>query len=156
VPAAYRFRDRWVVPHPIEDVYDLLGEIVAYPQWWPDVFLSAEGDSGPPEPGKRVDLRTRGYLPYRLRYSMECVEAERPTRIRSRLSGDFEGVAEWNLQHDADGTVAELTFEPVVNKPGVRELTPVLRPLFRSNHVWAMRRGQKRILERLAKPSAPA
>jgi hypothetical protein len=71
VPAAYRFLDRWVVPYPIEDVYDLLGEIVAYPEWWPDVFLEADGDAGAPEPGKRADLRTRGYLPYRLRYSMK-------------------------------------------------------------------------------------
>jgi hypothetical protein len=28
-----------------------------------------------------------------------------------------------------------------VNKAGVRQLTPVLRPLFRSNHAWTMRRG---------------
>ena len=42
-----------------------------------------------------------------------------------------------------------LDFRPRVNKAGVRQLTPLLRPVFRSNHGWAMRRGQKRIAERL-------
>ena len=44
-----------------------------------------------------------------------------------------------------------LDFRPRVNKPGVRQLTPLLRPLFRSNHAWAMRRGQERLIERLGR-----
>ena len=46
-------------------------------------------------------------------------------------------------------THCELDWRPVVAKPFVRQLTPVLRPLFRANHNWTMRRGQQRILERL-------
>jgi hypothetical protein len=54
------------------------------------------------------------------------------------------------------GTTVTLDFRPRVNKRGVRQLTPLLRPLFRSNHAWAMRRGQKRIGERLqGAPTAP-
>jgi hypothetical protein len=47
------------------------------------------------------------------------------------------------------GTAVTLDFRPRVNKRGVRQLTPLLRPIFRSNHAWAMQRGQKRIAERL-------
>ena len=46
-------------------------------------------------------------------------------------------------------TVA-LDWRPRVAKPIVRRFTPVLRPLFESNHDWAMRRGQERILELFA------
>jgi uncharacterized protein YndB with AHSA1/START domain len=150
----YRFLDRWLVPHPIEAVYDTVGEPARYPEWWGDVFLTAEGDSGPPEPGKRITVKARGYLPYKLRFTMECLEAERPTRIRSRLSGDFEGTGEWRLYDDGEVTRVELDWRPVVNKTGVKQLTPALRPLFRSNHAWTMRRGQERILERLAATNA--
>jgi uncharacterized protein YndB with AHSA1/START domain len=39
VPAAYEFVDRWFVPAPVEDVYDVIGEPLEYPRWWGDVFL---------------------------------------------------------------------------------------------------------------------
>jgi len=154
VAAEYRFLDRWQVPYPVERVFDTVGEPRAYPEWWADVFLAADGDGGPPEPGKRISVLARGYLPYRLRFTMECVEVERATRIRSVLTGDFEGTGEWRLREDGGVTLCELDWRPVVAKPLVRRLTPVLRPLFRSNHAWTMRRGQLRILERLATTSA--
>lgn len=150
--AEYRFLDRWVVPHAIEQVFDAVGRPLAYPEWWSDVFLAAEGDGGPPEPGKRTSVVARGFLPYRLRFTLECVEIERPTRILSALSGDFEGSGEWRLEQRGDATLCELDWRPVVAKPLVRRLTPVLRPLFRANHNWTMQRGQQRILERLAAP----
>jgi hypothetical protein len=134
-------------------VYDAVGEPLAYPRWWSDVFLEAEGDAGPPEPGKRTTVVARGFLPYRLRFTLACVEAERPTRIRSVLSGDFEGSGEWRLTAVDGGTAAELDWRPIVNKAGVRQLTPVLRPLFRANHNWTMTRGQRHILTLLADTS---
>ncbi|MGE3235344.1 MAG: hypothetical protein AB7O78_16685 [Thermoleophilia bacterium] len=39
-------------------------------------------------PGKRVRLLVRGLLPYRVRLEMECLEAERPRRLVSRV-GDL-------------------------------------------------------------------
>jgi uncharacterized protein YndB with AHSA1/START domain len=155
VAAEYRFVDRWIVPHPIESVFDLVGDPLAYPEWWSDVFISAEGDAGPPRVGNRTTVVARGFLPYRLRFSLETTAVEPPTRIRSRLVGDFEGSGEWRLQQDGEATVAELDWRPIVNKTGVRQLTPVLRPLFRANHNWTMRRGQQRILERLERPPTP-
>jgi hypothetical protein len=77
------------------------------------------------------------------------VEAERPRRILSRLSKDFDGTGEWTLEETADGTVATLDWRPSVNHALIRYLTPVLRPLFRSNHNWAMRRGEQQIREYL-------
>ena len=70
-------------------------------------------------------------------------------RIHSRLVGDFEGSGEWCLREEEGATVCELDWRPIVNKAAVRRLTPVLRPLFRANHNWTMKRGQQHILERL-------
>jgi uncharacterized protein YndB with AHSA1/START domain len=141
--ADYRFVDEWRLAAEIERVYDLLSRPLEYPRWWPEVYLHAEGDGGEAAPGKCVDVLTRGFLPYRLRWSLTCLEAERPHRIHSRLDGDFVGIGTWQLSADGDGTLAMLDFRPTVHKAGVRQLTPVLRPLFRANHAWAMRRGQE-------------
>ena len=82
---------------------------------------------------------------------------EPPYRIESRLHGDFEGTGTWLLERRPDGgTTVLLDWRPRVAKPGVRELSPLLRPLFRSNHSWTMRRGQEHILELLACGGAAA
>jgi len=140
--AEYRFVDEWLVPMPIERAYNVLGDPLRYPDWWPEAFPEAEGDPGPPEVGKRVSVVSRGFLPYRLRWTLTTVAVERPTRIEAAMSGDFVGTSAWALSEADGGTRAVLDFRPAVTKPLVRNLTPFLRPLFRANHVWAMRRGQ--------------
>jgi uncharacterized protein YndB with AHSA1/START domain len=150
MPPAYRFVDRWVVAEPIERVYDAIGDVRAYDRWWTDFVIRSTGDEAPPEPGKHNELLVKAYLPYRVNFVLECIEADRPRRIASRLSKDFDGTGEWTLEETEDGTVATLDWRPSVNHPLIRHLTPVLRPLFRSNHNWAMRRGERQIREYLA------
>jgi hypothetical protein len=144
--AAYEFLDRWFVPGATpEEVYDVIGDATAYPRWWGDVFLDVGGDAGPPRPGRRNTVVAKGFLPYRLHFETETVEAERPSRIAMRLSGEFEGGGEWRIAAAEGGTRAELLWRPIVAKPLVKHLTPVLRPLFRANHNWTMVRGQRHI-----------
>jgi uncharacterized protein YndB with AHSA1/START domain len=148
--AAYEFLDRWVVPQPIEAVYAAVGDPLDYPLWWSDVFVEANGDSGPPAIGNKVSVVARGFLPYKLRFTLQTIEVEEPTRLKSVLRGDFEGTGEWRLHEEDGNTISELDWRPIVNKSFVKSLTPVLRPLFRSNHNWTMKRGQERILTYLA------
>lgn len=137
------------MPADIERVYDLLGRPLDYPRWWGEVFLAAEGDGGEPAPGKRVTVKARGFLPYRIRFSITCLDVDRPYRIHSRLDGDFEGTGTWLFTEEEGGTHAVLDWRPSVRKPLVRQLTPVLRPLFRENHAWTMRHGLESALRLL-------
>jgi hypothetical protein len=151
VPAAYHFVDRWFVPFPIDSVYDAIGSPLAYPTWWGDVFPETSGDDGPPRPGRRNSIVARGFLPYKLHFTAEVTEAERPRSIRLRLEGDFEGGGAWAFEEVEGGTSATLDWQPIVQKPIVKYLTPVLRPLFRSNHAWTMRRGERHIADYLTR-----
>jgi uncharacterized protein YndB with AHSA1/START domain len=150
MPAAYRFLDRWHVPAPIDRVYETIGDVTGYERWWTDFVIEVTGDEGEPRAGKRNELVVKAYLPYRVHFGLEVLEAEPPHRIASRISGDFDGTGEWRLTETADGAEAVLDWRPQVNKPLIRYLTPVLRPLFRSNHAWAMRRGERQICDYLA------
>jgi uncharacterized protein YndB with AHSA1/START domain len=152
--ADYRFLDEWRLPADVERVYDLVARPLEYPRWWGEVFLAAEGDGGEAAPGKRVTVKARGFLPYRIRFTMTCLEADRPYRIHSKLEGDFEGTGTWLLEEDDGGTHATLDWRPSVQKPLVRYLTPVLRPLFRSNHTWTMHRGLESALRVLGDDAA--
>jgi len=44
MPPAYAFLDRWLVPAPIERVYDVIGDVLGYEHWWTDFVIRAEGD----------------------------------------------------------------------------------------------------------------
>ena len=143
--AAYRFVDEWLVPASPEWVYALLSCPRGYPEWWGTAFLEGEGDPGSAAPGKRARLLTRGRLPYRLRWELTCVEATAPSRLVSRIEGDFVGEGIWTISPADGGTRAALEWNVEVRKGLVRHLTPVLRPLFAWNHRWAMARGLESI-----------
>jgi hypothetical protein len=145
--ATYRFVDRLEVAGRVEGVYELLSRPCDYPAWWGDVFLSAEGDTGPPEPGKKSRVVTRGWLPYRLRWQLECLAVEENVVLASRITGDFEGTGTWVFEQDGAVARATLTWDVRVTKPLVRTLSPLLRPVFAWNHGWAMRRGQRHLEE---------
>lgn len=139
----YRFVDRWFVHAPLDDTYEVVGDTVGYPSWWDDVFVRVEGDDGPPRPGRHVDIVSRGFLPYRLRWAAEVVEAEAPHRFDFTMTGDFVGSGSWTFEPSDGGTNAIFEFRPRVEKPGVKQLSPILKPIFRWNHGWAMTRGER-------------
>ena len=149
MPPAYRFLDKWLIPEPIERVYEVIGDPLAYERWWTDFVIRSSGDAGEPWPGKGNELLVKAYLPYKVNFGLEVLEAERPVRILSRLSKDFDGSGEWTLRECTEGTEATLDWRPSVNHALIRYLTPVLRPLFRSNHDWAMRHGERQLREYL-------
>src|SRR5437660_7832800 len=103
---AYRFVDRWVVDAPIDRVYDTIGDVLAYERWWTDFVVRATGDQPPPERGKSNELLVKAYLPYTVNFVLTVVEAERPHRILSSLSKDFDGSGEWTLEEQDGVTTA--------------------------------------------------
>jgi hypothetical protein len=139
----YRFVDRWFVRAPLGDTYEVVGDTVGYPSWWGDVFVTVEGDNGPPRPGRHVEIVSRGFLPYRLRWEAEVVEAEALRGFDFTMTGDFVGGGSWTFEPADGGTNAIFEFRPRVEKTGVKQLSPILKPLFGWNHGWAMRRGER-------------
>jgi hypothetical protein len=139
----YRFVDRWLVRASLEATYDVIGDTIGYPRWWGDVFVNVEGDGGPPRPGRHARIVSRGFLPYLLRWEAQVVEAEAPRRFAFVMTGDFVGSGSWTFDSGDDGTAAIFEFRPRVEKPGVKQLSPILKPLFRWNHRWAMQRGER-------------
>ena len=151
----YRFKSEWFVPGATpEEVYDVLGDQLAYPRWWGDVWLEVEGDEGPPRPGRKARIKATGYLPYKLRWTAEITEADRPRSFSLKAGGDFQGGGTWTIEPVEGGTIARLDWRPVVHKPLLRYLTPLLKPLFSSNHYWTMRRGEEKITDEVRRRRA--
>ena len=149
----YAFLTHWRVNAPVELVYDILQDGKEYVRWWPDVYLDAQHiPSGNANGiGDQVVLLTKGWLPYRLRWTATAMQRERPHTIAISAAGDFVGQGIWNLQQD--GTVCDIKFDWRLraDKPLLQLLSPLFKPIFKWNHKWAMDRGLMRLQAEIAR-----
>ena len=141
----YKFVDHWHIPYPIEMVWDVLSLPQDYPTWWRGVYLSAQPlvDTSAGGVGRQVAVVARGWLPYRLHFTIETLILRKPHLIEFKASGDFvTNASRWLLKSETNGTNVTLEWNPRVEKPIVKFLSPVLKPIFHWNHHWTMRRGE--------------
>jgi hypothetical protein len=83
------------------------------------------------------------FLPYLLRWEAQIVDVDAPRGFAFVMNGDFVGSGRWTFDSGDGGTSAIFEFRPRVEKTGVKQLSPVLKPRFRWNHRWAMQRGER-------------
>ena len=143
----------WRVQGSAEQVYDLLSRPQDFVRWWPEVYLAVRevkaGDAN--GVGRIVDLRTKGKLPYTLRWQAEVIAASKPRSMSIRARGDLDGRGEWRFEQDGDWVDAHYGWTVFVTKPWMVVLAPLLRPVFVANHLWAMQRGREGLLRELAR-----
>ncbi len=141
----YHFVTRWRVPGRIEDAAEVLGDPLGLPRWWPSVYLDvkelAPGDAR--KVGRVIELFTKGWLPYTLRWKFRVVENGWPHRSVIEAFGDFEGRGVWTLKQDGDCADIEYDWRIAAEKPLLKHLSFALKPFFRKNHEWAMARGEE-------------
>jgi quercetin dioxygenase-like cupin family protein/uncharacterized protein YndB with AHSA1/START domain len=137
----YVFVDEWDVDAPIEAVFDTLADARSYPEWWTPVYIDVQAE-GETRVGQVSRQHFKGRLPYHLRTSSEITRLERPTAIGADVVGDLSGRGLWTLTRVDGVTHVRFDWRVHADKPIVRALTPVLRPLFRWNHAWAIERAQ--------------
>jgi hypothetical protein len=136
-------------------VWEVLSRPREFPVWWQGVYLSAEplgGAGDVPMVGARIAAVARGWLPYKLRFTIETTALEKPRLIAFKASGDFQtDDSRWILTRNGTGTYVVLDWNPIVEKPVVKLFSPVLKPIFRWNHNWTMVRGQRQIVDYMSK-----
>jgi hypothetical protein len=93
-------------------------------------------------------------MPYILHWKVKITSSDRPTDLTSDVEGDFAGRGVWELTEEPGGTHIRYDWTIRVNKFGVKQLSPLLKPLFGSNHRWAMRRGEESLVLELARRRA--
>jgi len=137
----YVFIDEWDVDAPQEAVFDALADAGTYPEWWRPVYIAVEVD-GPPAQGRVSVHEFKGRLPYHLKTRFEIVRMERPREFEVSVVGDLTGKGVWTLTPKDGGVHVRFDWRVIADRPLLRYLTPVLRPLFRWNHNWSIQRAQ--------------
>ncbi|HTR38344.1 MAG TPA: SRPBCC family protein [Bryobacteraceae bacterium] len=143
----YHFVSYWHVEGTAEQVFDVLTNAEDLTRWWPSVYLSVKQ----PEPGGPIELLTKGWLPYTLHWFFRVTESNRPGGFSLEAWGDFDGRGVWNFEQD--GAFVNITYDWRIRaeKPLLRYLSFLLKPLFSANHRWAMARGEESLRSELAR-----
>jgi hypothetical protein len=134
----YIFVTRWRVEATIEEVAEILDDPLSLPRWWPAVYLRVRQ-----LPDGVVDLYTKGWLPYTLRWQFRVTESRKPHGFTLEAWGDLVGRGEWTLTQN--GPYADIVYDWRVraDKPILRYGSFVFKPIFAANHRWAMARGEE-------------
>ena len=91
--------------------------------------------------GRYIELDTKGWLPYTLRWRFRVTESRAPHGFSLVADGDFVGTGVWTLEQDGDYADVTYDWRIAADKPLLKYGTPVFRPIFAANHRWAMARG---------------
>ena len=140
----YHFITHWRVPGTVKEVADVLGDALALPTWWPAVYLEVTlREPGHPETwiGRRIELFTKGWLPYTLRWDFVVEENRYPYGATIRAEGDFIGRGVWHFRQDGEMVDVVYDWRIEAQKELLRRWSFVLKPVFAANHHWAMRQG---------------
>jgi uncharacterized protein YndB with AHSA1/START domain len=138
----YVFIDEWDVAAPREAVFEAIADARTYPDWWKPVYIACESD-GPPQVGRVSHQHFKGQLPYTLKTVSTIVRLEPPESFEVDVTGDLRGRGVWTFTEQGGGTHVRFDWRVFADRPLLRTLTPVLRPLFRANHNWAIKRAME-------------
>lgn len=152
----YHFVSNWRVEATCGEVADVLGDPLGLTRWWPSVYLHVR-ELRPADArglGRRVRLHTKGWLPYTLAWEFEVVESRYPHGFTITANGDFDGRGVWTFTQD--GPIVDIVYDWRIRaeKPLLRNLSFVFRPIFEANHRWAMARGEESLKLELARRRA--
>lgn len=152
----YHFVTHWSVLGTVNEVSDVLADARELPRWWPAVYLAVDEIEPGDERGigRRVRLRTKGFLPYTLAWELRLSESRHPYGFTSEARGDLAGRGIWTLEQAGARTLATFDWRVRAQKPLLRLLSPLFRPLLSANHRWAMARGEASLELELARRRA--
>ncbi len=89
-----------------------------------------------------------------MQWTARTVEKDFPNRLAIHVSGDFEGEGRWSLSADGQIVDVEYVWKIETNKPLLRYLSVLFRPIFAANHRWAMARGEESLRLELSRRRA--
>ena len=139
----YHFITRWHVQASREEVSSILGNAADLPRWWPSVYLNVNviepGDES--GVGSVVELLTKGFLPYTLRWKFRVIQSNAPHGFALEAFGDFVGHGIWTFTQLGESCEIIYDWRIEAQKPILKNLSFLLKPIFSANHHWAMQKG---------------
>jgi hypothetical protein len=155
-PNEYRFVNTWRLRGDLNAASDVIDDPESYQHWWPCAWLDYEGIQRGDENGVGAVFRykVKGWMPYTLNLTFRVVEVRAPHGYTVEASGDLVGRGTWTITQDGPIVVLRYEWRVRAERAFIRNLSGLLKPLFRSNHFWVMRNGARSLQLELARRRA--
>jgi hypothetical protein len=152
----YHFITHWRVKGTVQEVADVIGDVDALVRWWPSVYLDVKKLRSGDEQGvgSEYALYTKGWLPYTLRWNFRVTESKYPYGSSLEAQGDFVGRGIWTYEQDGPWVNVTYDWKIRADKPLLRLMSPIMKPIFSANHRWAMEMGRVSLELELARRRA--
>ena len=150
----YDFLTKWRFEHcDIHEVADILEDTASLPRWWPELFkqVTIVQPGGNHALGQVARCACRARLPYTLHFTYTVVEEHYPNGSTIESTGDLIGTGIWRLASRENGVDVEYSWRVRLEKPFLRLVSPILRPLLAWNHEWSMEKGATGLRRELAR-----
>jgi Polyketide cyclase / dehydrase and lipid transport len=141
----YQFVTKWEMPATPTEVYEIITDSQKLTTWWPAVYLDLKVLEKGEANGlnKLVELYTKGWLPYTLRWKFRVIDANKPNSVEIEAIGDFDGGGKWTFEPSEIGCLVTYDWKIEAKKPFLKKLSWLFKPIFEANHLWAMRKGEE-------------
>jgi hypothetical protein len=138
--AEYHLVSHWRVPGPLEDVAAILREpTTSFAGGRRCTWISRSRSK---TLGTRSSVSTPvAHFPT-LRWSFREVESRWPHGATIEAWADLAGRGVWTLVQEGSDVLATYDWQVRADKPWLRRLSPMLKPLFAVDHRWAMAKGE--------------
>lgn len=151
----YHFITHWRVKSTVEEVFAIISD-PDLTRWWPSVYLKVTvlkaGDAA--GVGRETALLTKGWLPYTLTWQFRVTEVDYPHGLSLEAWGDFVGRGIWTFEQDSEFVNITYDWKIRADKPLLRYLSALFKPVFSANHHWAMAKGEESLNLELARRHA--
>lgn len=152
----YHFITEWRVESTLQEIAEVLGNGPDLTRWWPSVYLKViqleKGDER--GIGTVIDLYTKGWLPYTLRWQFRVTESNAPHGFTLEAWGDFVGRGIWTFEQQGNTVKIVYDWKIRADKPLLKYLSFIMKPVFSMNHHWAMSKGEESLKLELARRHA--
>lgn len=140
----YSFVTAWRLAAAREEVFSVLHDSERWPEWWRGLERVVKLEDGDAEGRGSLGRYTwRPPVPYRVEFDVRITRVERPELMEGQATGELDGTGRFTLREDRGVTTVEFTWEVQTTQRWMNVLAPVARPVFRWNHDWVMRQGQR-------------
>jgi len=143
------FFDEWRLAAPPDEVWAVLRDLPAWPEWWSSVRGVIRLAPGTPDRHEGWEFRFRTRLPYDMAFVADLLVEDPELRVDARVTGRMDGHGIFRVEPVDGGALVRFDWEVRPLVTWMRVMSPLARPAFSWNHRSLMAEGAFGLARRL-------
>lgn len=143
----FRFRSTWEIPAELVTVWNTVGGVDRWPEWWRSVTAATvvRGPMLPVTVGAVAEYVVVSPLTYTLRFRSEVTAFDLGKWLETRIEGNLAGKGRWDFSYSQGLTAASLTWDVSVTRPALARLAALapVRRVMSWAHDRVMENGER-------------